>query len=420
MLETMKNLLRTLICASLGCLSVPQAAAAESSVHVIVDASDTEFMAAPAEAVLTVPDHIDVATAEAIRRGNARPYLRTSSRAILPVDYRILPDDEGAAPTEVVLQWLEGSREQEYELVIDRAASADGMRQVLVGNWSIDRADREVSLRLDGKPVWTAIGTYDSENHEPTFKSFDHLYGHSGKRLTKGPGGLYSHHRGAFVGWSKTGHHGRVDDFWHGKKGAHYRTDAVVDDVSIRQHSATVRRSARWIGADGTEALRDTREVVIHGRVGYPRIFDYTITLEASGAPVVLDGDPQHAGFQFRAAQEVQESKTTYTRPAGAKDTGNDVWVDCAWVFGRFDIEGETHVVLHADHPDNPKSVYSTRDYGRFGSYFAGQLESGRPLVLRYRLAVLSGENVDRLTAESAEWLAAGLAANVRARVEVR
>jgi hypothetical protein len=44
------------------------------------------------------------------------------------------------------------------------------------------------------------------------------------------------------------------------------------------------------------------------------------------------------------------------------------------------------------DHPDNPRPIiYSTRSYGRFGSFFTGKVDEGKPLHQKYRLLVTNG-----------------------------
>ena len=370
-----------------------------SSAKIVVDATPADRTHAGFTLRLAVPDHLDARTAHDVAEGrtglmltriddDAR-FVRTEWRPLF--DEGLTNGDD--APGEISLHWIDtirGGETARYGLVPIALGDAAGW---LATTWGLqEHPDGGATLLLGDNPIWTAVAGYDAANHEATFKSFDHIYGLEGARLSKGPGGLYSHHRGAFVGWSKTAHNERMDDFWHGKNGAHYRAE-TLDRKRLGTTSATLGRSAIWVGGDGTPALRDTRSVRVYAPRKNERVFDYTITLEAAGSPVDLDGDPQHAGFQFRAAEEVQDSKATYLRPAGATTTGNDVWENCAWAAARFTVQGSEYVVLHADHPDNPDSVYSTRDYGRFGAFFRARLEPGTPLVVRYRLVVLAGDS---------------------------
>lgn len=404
---------------------VSSAAAEDTLIRLVVDPVEHAADRAPCEVRLSIPEQLDAATAASVRAGKMIfSLLGETSDGFVSLSARLDADwvvDESlgseTAPGGVILRWLDRPPTGENEARVYRLVTASNpSKDPSATRWSTRRDGPDTTLLFGGQPVWTAVGGFDGKSHETTFKSFDHLYGAGGRCLTKGPGGQYSHHRGAFVGWSKTAHHGRTDDFWHGRDGAHYLSEPL-EDISLTRTTARVRRTSRWIGADGSTALRDTREVWIHAADEGERIFDYTITLEAVDGAVGLDGDPQHAGFQLRAAEEVQESKCVYVRPEGAMTTGNDVWENCGWVAGKFTVEGAPHLVLHADHPDNPASVYSTRDYGRFGAFFRGRVEPGDPLVVRYRVVVLGPEAAASFDVKRGNELARGFTQPVSARV---
>ncbi len=123
-----------------------------------------------------------------------------------------------------------------------------------------------------------------------------------------------------------------------------------------------------------------------------------------------LDGDPQHAGFHFRAAQEVSKNgkeNTYYLRPDGKGKIGDTRnWdpkkadpktVNLPWNACSFVIGGKRYTVLRINHPDNPKETRgSERDYGRFGDYFEYDLTPDKPLKLKYRVWVQEGEMTGR------------------------
>jgi len=135
-------------------------------------------------------------------------------------------------------------------------------------------------------------------------------------------------------------------------------------------------------------------------------------------APVHLDGDPQHAGFHFRASQEVPDKtakQTYYIRPDGAGKFGetrnwpgqkthiNLPWDACCFVLGD-----QRYTVAYLDRPDNPKEArFSERDYGRFGSYFVKDLNAGDRLRVKYRIWLqegeMKGEEIARLSADFVE-----------------
>lgn len=128
---------------------------------------------------------------------------------------------------------------------------------------------------------------------------------------------------------------------------------------------------------------------------------DFLFKLEAPNGPVKLDGDVQHAGFHFRAAEEVQKTAkdTKYTLPEGAKPLMGkndkpvaDVYENTNWVVCSFLIGEKRYAVGHFNDPKNPTPLqYSTRAYGRFGAFSKAEVKPDAPLNLRYRLVVTDG-----------------------------
>src|SRR4029079_183566 len=114
----------------------------------------------------------------------------------------------------------------------------------------------------------------------------------------------------------------------------------------------------------------------------------------------------QHAGFHFRASNEVNEStkgQTYYVRPDGvskkgetrnwAGEKGDKTQVNFPWKAMSFVLGNERYTVAMLDKPTNPKEArLSERDYGRFGSYFEYDLTDSKPLVLNYRVWLQTGE----------------------------
>ena len=112
------------------------------------------------------------------------------------------------------------------------------------------------------------------------------------------------------------------------------------------------------------------------------------------------DGDPQHAGFQFRASNEVaakNAKQTYYVRPKDGKDAqgktknwpGNKDMTNLPWKAQSVVVEDQRYFTVYLDHPDNPKpSFYSERDYGRFGSYFKSEATPEKPVKIKYRLVI--------------------------------
>lgn len=229
--------------------------------------------------------------------------------------------------------------------------------------------------------------------------------GEQGKplRLTKDAGGKFTHHRGLFYGFNKTSWgEGRKQkaDFWHCRKQASIR--GATHEVVCGEVFAQTEGRFDWIQAGGKKIVHERRII----RSFFPSerlaIHDVAVTLSHELAhPVFLQGDPQHAGMQYRAAQEVHDrsKETVYLRPEDASSKGNDVWHDCSWAALRHPLKDggsdRRFVVLYMRHPQNHgKPVMSTRNYGRFGFFFTTRLDRDKPLTQRYRLVIAeeSGE----------------------------
>jgi hypothetical protein len=157
-----------------------------------------------------------------------------------------------------------------------------------------------------------------------------------------------------------------------------------------------------WCDKEGKPIVRDTREYTVW-RVGPAKlVIDADLTVESlTGKPIQLGGDAHHAGFHFRASQDVaevkndagKESGTKYLRPPTAKLTRDDIYADCPWTHASFDVNGHHYQLTHMDGPGNPTpTTYSTRPYGRVGAFFTTEVPPDKPLHLRYRLVLSEGE----------------------------
>jgi hypothetical protein len=266
--------------------------------------------------------------------------------------------------------------------------------------------------------VYKPIDTSSDEARTETYKPFHHLYNAAGDALlTKGPGGLYTHHRGVFYGFSKTRYTGADGkrhevDTWHCKGDAHQSHQSVIEQTGDADR-ATQRVAIDWHGEGGEVIAHEVRQLDF-SFAGGDLVVDFTSTLTPAVPELALDGDPQHAGFHFRASDEVaQDTKgqTYYIRPGDGRGEPGETrnWPDdqsqkdLPWKAMSFVTGGERSTVLYLDHPENPKpAMHSERDYGRFGSYFVATLTPDKPLTVRYRLVVRPGE----MTPEEAEALA--------------
>lgn len=286
-----------------------------------------------------------------------------------------------------------------------------------------EEKDGVSELTFDGRKVLQYFHPkHDPKDHFYTFKPFHNVYDpvkgelvltNSSAKTNKD--GLFPHHRGLFFGFNKISYGDKqTADIWHGTNDVfseHEKTLATeAGEVFGRQRSLI-----SWHGKDGNTFATEGREVTAYAVPG-GTLIDWSTVLSTKLDKVRLDGDPQHAGFHFRANQEVAkngEKNTYYLRPDGKgkiNETRN--WdpkgadkrtIDLPWNAVSFVTGDKRYTVLRINHPDNPKETRgSERNYGRFGDYFEYDLTPSKPLKLKYRVWVQEGE----MTAEQCNAMA--------------
>ncbi|MEM1442295.1 MAG: DUF6807 family protein [Verrucomicrobiota bacterium] len=272
--------------------------------------------------------------------------------------------------------------------------------------------DLTLKTRSIARYVYEAIDESSPERREETYKPFCHLYQWWSRDqfLTKGPGGKYTHHRGIYYGFSRISYtdaegveHEKVDT-WHCRQAAQVHREFVSQSADANSASLTSRID--WLGNDGKTFATEDRTMTFSLK-GSDIVVDFESTLTPTVASIRLDGDPQHAGFQFRASNSVFEETakaTYYIRPeSGTGKPGVTInWSakndteqtrDLPWKGMAVRLKDKTYTIAYLDSPTNPKPArYSERDYGRFGSYFATDVTKEEPLTVQYRLVVRQGE----------------------------
>jgi hypothetical protein len=269
-------------------------------------------------------------------------------------------------------------------------------------NWQ-KKEGTHIDLILGEKKIARYVFERMNPNdRERTYKPFYHLYDSTGtKFITKGPGGRYTHHRGIYFGFSKCsaldGQGKPVSvDTWHCKRG--YQIHERTLSLKAGHKKAALESEITWRVDDGTIFITERRKLAFSFLPNQLLQIDFDSILSTKQPVVNLDGDPQHAGFQFRASNEVAEKNakaTYYIRPNEGKDEmgktknwpQNKDMQNQAWKGQSVIIGEQRYYTLYLDHPSNPKpSYYSERDYGRFGSYFKAKVTPEQPLRVRYRL----------------------------------
>ena len=233
----------------------------------------------------------------------------------------------------------------------------------------------------------------------------------SGSQLTNGPDGVdpylrdqirYPHHRGIYIGWNRLTFEGKRYDLWHMPQ-AHQVHQKFLEQTAgpVLARSTTLIHWNDTNDMNGKPIIVERRQTTVF-RQSDPTVLllDFHTELKAIRGDVFLNGDPEHAGFQYRPHDAVAkggpEVKAKYLFHQDGIDPRKDR--DLPWVAMSYGLNSGRYSVLHMNHPDNPKTtLYSAyRDYGRFGAFFTKELSEGQTLVLDYRIWVGKGELPER------------------------
>jgi hypothetical protein len=384
------------------------------SIAIEVDAGAHDRIRTPVSALVTLPESSaegDVVILKSIDGQTLLGQLTGPSLLSTPADHA----DGIVRELHFILPELAKGETARFDV------SESGADLSTIPSFSWERSDEGDRLARGDEPILLYVrpelDESSPEARELTFKPFHHLFAPDGRRISKGPGGLFTHHRGLFFGFNRVSYgDGKQADVWHARGKAfqsHQETLSEEAGPVLGRHRVNVG----WHGQEGEIFALETREVTAYAaEQGY--FIDFAALVETEVGPVMLDGDPQHAGVHFRAdnhVADVSKDETYYLRVDGRGKPGETRnWepktgegpVNLSWNAMSFVIDGDRYTVAYLDHPENPKEArYSERDYGRFGSYFEYPLTEDRPLEVRYRLWVQTGElDLERASALDADF----------------
>jgi hypothetical protein len=264
-----------------------------------------------------------------------------------------------------------------------------------------DSAGKHLDILKDGKPVVRYMYAFDNstpETRHETYKVYHHVLDPAGKEfITKGSGGQYTHHRGIFVGFARLEHGGKTHDLWHMKGNCNLIHQKFLSKQGDK-NSATVSSLIHWDIDNDKTIIEEKRTLTVYYTDSEAHLLaDWTSELTAVSGAVLLKGDPEHAGVQYRPHNDVSKNKSAkYTFQNDGIDPRKDK--DQPWVALTYKLGDATYSVQHMRHPKNPSdSVYSAyRDYGRFGNYFVKPIADGETLTLRYRFRITLGDTPTR------------------------
>src|SRR5271165_4551083 len=112
---------------------------------------------------------------------------------------------------------------------------------------------------------------------------------------------------------------GITADTWHAKPKDTHQSHAGILSADEGAVAGRHRVAVDWHGPKNDIFAKEEREITVYNVPG-GTLLDFATRLKTAGGKVRLDGDPQHAGFQFRASNDIAEKsakQTYYLRPDG-------------------------------------------------------------------------------------------------------
>ncbi len=390
---------------SFGCMAVYFAAAAWA----FGDSSSFDFtVAAGRDERNNVPVRIPITRAQLGDEGISSVILtHADGRGLTPAQLTGPSLTSNAAELHFILPHLAAGESIRFKATLSSRSSSTYKE---IFTWH-DHPGHHTDLMFGERPImryhYERLDESTPAGRVRTYKVFHHVFSPKGDRILTGglnedPKVHSPHHRGIFYGFNRiTYGNGKTADTWHCIDGAfqlHERFLASEEGPVLGRHRVAIS----WHGQDAAFA-EEEREVTVYNVPG-GHLIEFASRLRSSSSPVRFDGDPQHAGFQFRAHNDVDAyttNQTIFVRPDGIGKPGETRnWdpqtrqgpVNLPWNAMSFVLGAKRYTVAYLDHPGNPKEArFSEREYGRFGSYFEYTIEKDKPLTVNYRLWLQEG-----------------------------
>jgi hypothetical protein len=386
------------------------AASGAEFIHLKVSGAKVDCVDVPIHTVIDLPGSLANVPVKEIAVS-----LRQTSRGMERIEGKPIPGQIlTGSGKKAELWWIVPLTEAGSTTRWTAALSREQKAEKEMFSWK-DTEGQYLDLLFSGRKVTRYMYALDRSTKQrvlETYKTFLHVFDAAGENLlTNGPDGLnpymtnkvlYPHHRGIFIGWNRLEFGGKRYDFWHmGEQGRVQKHEKFLEltsgPVLARSNSLV-----HWNDKDGRTIIAEQRKTTVF-RQSEPTILllDFITELKAVNGDVLLDGDPEHAGFQYRPHDDVakgdKDVKATYLFHKDGIDAHKDR--DLPWVAMSYGLNGKRYSVLYMDSPDNPKpTIYSAyRDYGRFGAFFKKKINDGDTLTLRYRIWITEGPMLERV-----------------------
>ncbi|MCX7887150.1 MAG: PmoA family protein, partial [Verrucomicrobiae bacterium] len=252
-----------------------------------------------------------------------------------------------------------------------------------------DKPGQQLDVLRNQKLLARYLYANDPARPTETDKPFLHVFDPDGQfPITNGPGGEYPHHRGIFIGWRKLTVNGKPHDFWSMKDG-----QQIHRKLLITKDGSAFTSLVDWLTNDSTLLLKEQRTFrFLEPPAPAYALIETRSKLKAVAGEPVLDGDPEHAGLQFRPANDIDRTATAYFFPKENADPRTDK--DYPWVGVTFSLHGKPFSVVYLNHPSNPKDAVTSayRDYGRFGMFAKATIPNDSEKTICVRFLIVAGE----------------------------
>jgi hypothetical protein len=262
-----------------------------------------------------------------------------------------------------------------------------------------------LELTDGGEPVFVYnFGMVLAPNFPEAMRRSSYLhpvYAPGGTVLTDDFNADHPHHRGISWMWPRVIFEGKEGDIWTVKE---YRQRFV--GWKARETEGTQARLAvenGWFAGDRKFVNEDV-EIVTHAVADHQRVLDFTLRFEATQEPVEVigtsEGKKGFGGFCFRFAPRDGGTEKTLIRTdkgVAKKDEvlGRHPWAEISGTFnGQAAGARIDDMPTNPGYPDNGWLV--RHGVGFLNVSYPGlqpiTLEPGKPLVLKYRVTLFSGE----------------------------
>jgi hypothetical protein len=262
-----------------------------------------------------------------------------------------------------------------------------------------------LELSEDGKPVFVYnYGMILASGFPEKMRRSSYLhpvYAPDGTRLTDDFNPDHPHHRGISWMWPEVTVDGRQGQTW--EPGSFQQRFVRWKVCQTEADCAQLAVENGWYDGD-RRFVREDVEIVTHRAAHQKRTLDFTLRFEAVDRPVRIVGTSQgkkgFGGFCFRFAPRDGGSAKTIIGTEHGISKKDDVCAPHRWgeVAGTF--HGRPAGGRIEDDPSNPgypHNAWLTRHgFGFLNVSYPGltplTLEAGKPLVLKYRVTLFSGE----------------------------